>query len=156
MHGAIRAHPCDPWCLPLSLLYRAAMTRPSRRAFSSSRAISVSKDLAKRRESFGEQLVGDAAHRDAEGLEGREAGAFRGEVGVRGAADDAVVAEGDERRRRHRVHGLGGDERLDVDDVAIARGSSCSCSPRAAAARARRAAVSAAHRGPSKRSLNSA
>ncbi len=59
----------------------------------------------------------------------------------------AVIAERVDRRRRHRVHRVRTDELLDVHHVAVGRDSSCSCSPRAGAARVAPCAASAVHRG---------
>ncbi len=56
-----------------------------------------------------------------------------GQVLLQAGARDAVVAERGEGLGGNRVHGLGPDQLLDVEHVAVAAGSWCRCWPRARA-----------------------
>ena len=83
------------------------------------------------------QLVGDLVERDAEPGERRERVVGGVDALLEARARAPVLPKGLERSRRHRVDGVRADQLLDVEQVGVSRGSSCPCSPTAAAARAR-------------------
>src|SRR5205085_12043366 len=61
----------------------------------------------------------DLVHGDASLLDRRERGARLVDVLIDGALHHGVVEEGLDCPRRHRVHGVGADELLGVEDIAI-------------------------------------